>query len=56
MEESLKPQIKDDWAYERIMEAAEGCEAAHMKHCNTLPTLQGLKQVLHPVHHPTTPP
>ena len=34
MEESLKPQIKDDWTYERIVEAAEGYEAAHKKHHN----------------------
>jgi len=56
MEESLKPQIKDNWTYERIVEAAEGYEAAHEKDRNTITTRQGSKQVSHPVHHPTTPP
>jgi len=53
---SLKLQIKDDWTYERIVEAAEGYEAAHKKHRNTITTRQGSKQVSHPVHHDTTPP
>jgi len=38
MEQSLKPQIKDDWTYERIVEAAEGYEPADKKHRNTMPT------------------
>jgi len=38
MEESLKPQIKDNWTFERIVEAAEGYEAAHKKYRNTMPT------------------
>jgi len=29
MQESLKPQVKDDWTYERIVEAAEGYKATH---------------------------
>jgi len=56
MEESRKPHIKDDWTHERIVEAAEGFEVAHKKHCNTIPTRQGSKQVSHLVHHSTTPP
>jgi len=56
MEESLIPQIKDDWTCERIVESAEGYEAAHKKHRNTMPTRQRSKQVSQPVYHPTTQP
>jgi hypothetical protein len=48
MEETLRPQIKDDWGFDKIVEAAEGYEAAHKKQRTGGGPRQGSKQVLTP--------